>query len=165
MEGDHLAAVCGLYCGACAIYRARRDDNRERLEEICQLMSSRQQVTLDDLYCDGCLAQGRLSPYCLECKIRLCAMDKPGITRCSDCPDFPCSLITDFNNDGVRHHAEVLENVRHQRDIGVDEWLQEEYERWRCSFCGVSLEWYAQTCYRCGTPQPYRLPSLSRDKK
>ena len=165
MEGKHLAAVCGLYCGACAIYRARRNDNLERLKEISQLMSSHQQVTTDDLYCDGCLSQGRLSPYCQECKIRLCVMDKPEITRCSDCPDFPCSLITDFNNDGVRHHAEVLDNVQRQRKIGVDEWLQEEYERWRCVFCGVSLEWYAKTCYRCGVPQPYRLPSFPRDKK
>ena len=165
MEGEHLAAVCGLYCGACSLYRACRDDNQERLEEVRQLISSRAQVTPDDLQCDGCLAQGHLAPFCQQCEIRQCPGDKPGINRCSDCPDFPCSLVTEFNNDGVRHHAEVMENIRRQREIGVDEWLQEEYERWRCQFCGVSLEWYAKTCYRCGTPQPHRLPSLPRDEK
>ncbi len=165
MEGEELVAVCGLYCGACRLYRAWHDNLAERLEEMRQRMSSRGQVTLDDLHCDGCLAQGHLAPYCQECKIRLCAANKPGVTRCSDCPDFPCSLITDFNNDGMRHHAEVLQNVRHQREIGVDEWLQEQYERWRCAFCGISLDWYARSCFRCQTSQPYRLPSLPRDKK
>lgn len=165
MEGEHLAAVCGLYCGACSLYRARRDNDPQQLEELLQTLSERWQIPSDELDCDGCLAQGHLMPYCQECKMRLCAADKPGVNRCSDCPDFPCSLVTDFNNDGVRHHAEVLENVRHQREIGVDEWLQEEYERWRCLFCGVSLEWYARTCYRCGTPQPHRLPSLPRDEE
>jgi len=165
MEGEHLAAVCGLYCGACSIYRAWRDDDQERVQAIYDLMSSRMKITLEDTHCDGCLGQGKLTPYCQQCDIRACAAEKPGVTRCSDCPDFPCSLINDFNNDGIRHHAEVLENIRHQREIGFDEWLQEEYERWRCVFCGVSLEWYAKKCYRCGTPQPHRLPSLPRDKK
>jgi hypothetical protein len=40
----------------------------------------------------------------------------------SDCPHFPCSLITEFYNDGIRHHGEVLEKIRDQREIGVDHW-------------------------------------------
>ena len=34
MGKEHLAAVCGLYCGACVTYRARRDGNAERLEQL-----------------------------------------------------------------------------------------------------------------------------------
>ena len=34
---ESLAAVCGLYCGACALYRARRDNNPQRLEEILKV--------------------------------------------------------------------------------------------------------------------------------
>jgi len=165
MEGEHLGAVCGLYCGACSLYRARRDNNRERLEELVKTLTERWKVKPEDIDCDGCLSGGRLIPYCRDCKIRLCAADKPGVTRCSDCPDFPCSLITNFNNDGVRHHAEVLENIRRQQKTGVDEWLQDEYERWRCQFCGVSLDWYARSCHRCGTSQPFSTPSLLRDRR
>jgi len=165
MEGEHLAAVCGLYCGACSLYRARRDDNPQRLEELVKTMSERWQVKPEEIDCDGCLAGGRLMPYCRQCKMRLCAAEKPGVTRCSDCPDFPCSLITDFNNDGMRHHAEVLDNLRRLQEIGVEAWLKKEEERWRCPQCGTPVDWYAQTCFRCGTEQPYRLPSLPREQK
>ena len=165
MEGEHLAAVCGLYCGACSLYRARRDDNPQRLEELVKTMSERWQVKPEEIDCDGCLAGGRLMPYCRQCKMRLCAAEKPEVTRCSDCTDFPCSLITDFNNDGMRHHAEVLDNLRRMREIGLEAWLKKEEERWRCPQCGTPVDWYAQTCFRCGTEQPYRLPSLPREQK
>ena len=160
----HLAAVCGLYCGACTLYRARRDENTKRLKEVLQQASERWQVPESEIECDGCLAGGRLTPYCKECGMRLCAENRPGVTRCSDCPDFPCKMNIDFNNDGLRHHAEVLANLRHLREIGPEQWLVEQEERWRCPECGIQIDWYARACYACGTTQPYRLPRLPRDK-
>ncbi len=164
MEGEHLAAVCGLYCGACSLYRARRDENPERLEELLKPLSERWQVPKDELNCDGCLAGGRLMPHCRDCKIKQCAAEKEAVTRCSGCPDFPCQIITAFNNDGVRHHAEVLDNIRRQQKVGVTEWLQEQFERWRCQFCGVSLDWYARSCYRCGTKNALTINTATGDR-
>ena len=160
---EHLAAVCGLYCGACTLYRARRDDNPKRLREVLQQAIERWQVPEDEIECDGCLGGGRLTPYCRDCRTRLCAKDRPGVTRCSDCSDFPCDLNTAFNNDGMRHHAEVLENLRRMREIGAEKWIVEQEERWRCPGCGAQVDWYARTCYSCGVTQPYRLPKLPRD--
>ena len=154
MVEEHLAAVCGLYCGACVIYRACHDNNQKRIEGF-----------QNNLYCDGCLSGGRLTEYCQQCAIRLCPSDKQGVTRCSDCPDFPCSLITDFNYDGIRHHAEVLDNVRRMCEIGVTDWLMEQDKQWRCAQCGAPVEWYARPCFQCGAPQPRRLPSLPNDQK
>ena len=165
MEREELNGVCGLYCGACSLYRAWHDDLKDRLKEIREYMSSRGEVTEEDLHCDGCFSQGKLSPYCRECEIRLCAAEKPGVTWCSACPDFPCDRLIAFNDDGVRHHAEVLDNVHRQREVGVEQWNEEQYERWRCVYCGLSMDWYAKSCYRCSTAQPRRLPSLPRDKK
>jgi hypothetical protein len=158
---EPLAAVCGLYCGACALYRARRDNNPQRLEEILKVWN----MPEDDSHCDGCLGGGALTPYCRDCKIRHCAEDRPGVTQCADCSDFPCHLITDFNNDGMRHHAEVLENLNHLREIGAEKWIIEQEERWRCPGCRAQMHWYERTCYSCGVVQPYRLPKLKRDKK
>lgn len=163
MEGEHLAAVCGLYCGACTIYRARHDQDRQGLDKLFQDMSERLKVPPEEIVCDGCLSQGRLMPHCQECKIKQCAADKPGVERCSDCSEFPCSLITSFSDDGVPHHGAVLKNIRRQQELGVYEWLQEEYERVRCQYCGVSLDWYAQTCHRCGIAQPFTIPSMLGD--
>lgn len=85
--------------------------------------------------------------------MRLCAEDRPGVTRCSDCSDFPRDMNTDFNNAGMRHHAEVLENLRHMQETGAEKWIVEQEERWRCPGCGVQVDWYARTCYSCGAAQ------------
>jgi len=160
---EPLAAVCGLYCGACALYRARRDDNPQRLRAILQASTERRNAPEDEIQCDGCLGGGSLTPYCRNCKMRLCAEGKPGVTRCSDCSDFPCNMITDFNNDGMRHHAEALENLRHMQETGPEKWIIEQEERWRCPECRAQVHWYERTCYSCGIMQPYRLPKLPRD--
>jgi len=34
MESESLVAVCRLYCGACTLYRVRRDNNPQRLEGV-----------------------------------------------------------------------------------------------------------------------------------
>ena len=164
MAREELAAVCGLYCGACVIYRACHDNNQQRLKEVYEDISSRQQATPDDVYCDGCLGGGRLTTYCRQCEIRLCPKIRRG-TRCSDCLDFPCSRISAFNSDGVRHHAEVLDSLRRMREIGVSAWVEEQERRWRCPECGKAVEWYSRPCFHCGAEQPRRLPSLPRDKK
>ena len=166
MENEGLAAVCGLYCGACSIYCAWQNNNQELLETLRKTMSSQWgEVTLEELRCDGCLGGGHLTPYCRQCALRLCPEGKPGVTRCADCPDFPCSHITDFNTDGMHHHAEVLDNLRRLQEIGLEAWLDEEEEQWRCSQCQAPMAWYARTCLQCGAEQPYRLTTLPRDKK
>lgn len=164
MKDEGLAAVCGLYCGACRMYRAWRDNNQKLLEEIAESMTSRGVSNVDEIKCDGCRAGGRLTPFCQRCEIRVCPQQKTGVTTCADCPDFPCSRITGFNNDGMRHHAEVLENLRRMHEMGIEAWVKAEEERWRCPQCHAPVDWYARTCFKCGATQPYRLPSLPRDK-
>jgi len=160
---EHLVAVCGLYCGACGLYRATKDDN-EHSEEIKRATSERWGVSEDEVGCEGCLGGGMLTPYCRACRMRACAEDKAGVSRCSDCVDFPCHMVTDFNSDGARHHAEVLDNLREIQKIGAEEWAAAQEKRWRCPKCDVQVDWYARTCYSCGESQPYRLPKLPSDE-
>ena len=61
------------------------------------------------------------------------------------------------------HHSNVIKNIRRQQEIGVYEWCQEEYERIRCMYCGVSLDWYARTCHRCGTKNATRMTGFLKD--
>jgi hypothetical protein len=151
MEGTHLASVCGMYCGACPVYRVRHDTERKSAERILQRLSEQLEVPVEEVTCEGCLHEGRSSIAANRCEIAQCAASKPGVIRCSDCPDFPCDLITSQCNSGVPHHSNGLRNILRQQQIGVYEWCQEEYERIRCMYCGVSLDWYARTCHRCGT--------------
>ena len=160
----HLAAVCGLYCGACTVYRARRDENPKRLEKILHERSRRWKLNADDIDCDGCLAGGRLMPHCERCRMRQCAEARLGVSRCADCPEYPCKLISAFADDGMRHHGEVLTNLRRIKEIGAEQWIAEQQERWRCPECSTRLDWYARTCYSCGSAQPDRLHQMPMNR-
>ncbi|HEY42332.1 MAG TPA: DUF3795 domain-containing protein [Dehalococcoidia bacterium] len=151
MEGEHLASVCGLYCGACPVYRVRHDVDRKDAGETLQNLAGQLNVPIEQVTCAGCLGEGPHSPFCSECEIRRCAMTANGVTRCADCSKFPCGLLIKFSNDGIPHHRDVMKNIRRQQRVGAYEWCQEVHEQIRCHFCGVSLDWYAKICHRCGT--------------
>ncbi len=168
---QNLAAACGLYCGACFIYLAGKRGDSESLAWIATGLSEQlgqagsgmpplkkgpevsedlgQILEVKDLACEGCLSSGAVFVICRVCAFRACALEK-GLTHCSQCPDSPCQELVDFSNDIFPHHDEVLANIRRQRDIGIDAWIAEQEERWRCPHCGCATDWYASQCPDCG---------------
>jgi len=158
MKTEELVAVCGLYCGACTMYRTLRENNEQKTAGLIQILKARgMDYTAEELKCDGCLANGRLTPFCRVCEIRLCPQNKDGVIRCADCPEFPCARITAFNNDGNPHHAEVLENCRRLKEDGIEKWAKSEEERWLCPQCKTQLSWYDMVCPKCGAPRSDKL--------
>lgn len=147
----NLAAPCGLYCGACTIYRVGKRGDSSRLKQIAAILTQHmgRAVETKDLVCEGCLSD-TVAVQCRICPIRSCAIEKGG-NYCYKCPVFPCRQIKDFNNDGMLHHSEVLENIKHQREIGIDAWAEEQAERWRCPKCACALDTYSDKCPDCGT--------------
>jgi hypothetical protein len=159
---EKLVAPCGLYCGACPMYLATQD-GEEKIKTLLQQFGARDpKMSLADLQCDGCIAGGRIASFCRKCGMRECAQSKTNVTRCSDCADFPCSRITSFNNDGMLHHAEVLQNCRQLREAGIKEWAKREEERWSCPQCRAPISWYDKACSRCGTKRSERLFPLKQ---
>lgn len=166
----NLAAPCGLYCGACLIYLASKRGDAELLRQIVKGIVERlgqegkgmpplrkgtvvselrkQRLEAKDLACEGCLSE-TVALHCRLCGFRACAFEK-GLLHCAQCVVFPCRELVDFNNDGLPHHGEVLTNIRRQQDIGIDVWIAEQAERWRCPHCGCAIDWYARQCSGCG---------------
>jgi hypothetical protein len=160
---ERLVAPCGLYCGACPMYLASQEKDEAKFKALMQQFSAgKMQLKQEDLLCDGCIANGRVASFCRKCATRSCAEGKAGVTRCSDCSDFPCARITNFNNDGMLHHAEVLQNLRQIRDMGIQKWTRYEEDRWRCPQCAASLSWYDKACQKCGAKRPDRLFPLKQ---
>lgn len=159
--GEKLVAVCGLYCGACPMYLATQSNDKEKQEALLkQFSSGPRKLKMKDLLCDGCLGDGRVASFCRTCAIRACPSDKEGVTLCSDCQDFPCSRITDFNNDGMPHHGEVLENLRQCRKMGIKKWAEYDKERWQCTECKSPMSWYDGKCSSCSESRSERLFTL-----
>jgi len=160
---ENLVAVCGLNCGACPMYLATQSNDEKKQQALLkQFSSGPMKLTMEDLLCDGCLGNGRVASFCRTCAIRTCPSDKSDVTRCSDCPDFSCSRITDFNNDGMLHHAEVLDNLSRIREMGIHEWAKYDEERWRCTQCRLPMSWYDSKCSACGAARSERLFPLAQ---
>jgi hypothetical protein len=182
----NFAAPCGLYCGACRIYRANKRGDSGFLSNMkeqftkgfaalregerapgvptplpeAEISRIRKEIEADkvDLYCEGCLSKTVAFP-CRHCGFRSCARQK-GVINCSSCPDVPCSLLIDFKNDGILHHGEILNNIARQKEVGIDAWLAEQEERWKCDQCGAFLGWYDPRCPDCGSGQIRTFGSL-----
>ena len=84
------------------------------------------------------------------CKIRACAVSKD-IPHCGECDKFPCDLLIEFNNDGMPHHSDVINNLRKLRKLGEEAWLSYQAKRWECE-CGAKLSWYLKKCTKCLKP-------------
>ncbi len=154
-EHRKLAAPCGLYCGACSTYVARKRGDKAALNAVAKRISERRGWVIkpeEDLVCNGCLSP-QLAIFCRRCAMRECTIKKE-ITHCAQCPDFPCQTIINFNNDGLPHHSEVLSNIHRQQEMGINAWLDEQENRWRCSTCGCVIEWYDIKCPQCATTLP-----------
>jgi len=135
-------AYCGLYCKLCSnvaripkYARALRETLRKGswehfgehevrgfnqfwtvLEKLCRLDET-------ILGCkEGCGPPG--------CKIKECA-EKQGVLTCAFCSDFPCELVEELN----RKYPIVIENLRRQKEIGVERWVEEQESLYRSGFC------------------------------
>jgi hypothetical protein len=169
----HLAAACGTYCGACPAYIAKHSEDDQIEMRLQKRFSSRPTNArkgippskwMDGLLCDGCLSGGKLAAHCVDCAIRKCAEDKQHDSRCSDCEDLPCHRITDLvNMGGYLHRKEYLPNLNRIREMGAQEWVKNEEQRWLCPRCGVPLSWYDAECVGCGAPRSKRLFALTEE--
>ena len=166
---EHLAAACGTYCGACPAYIARHSD-----DEIIKMRLQKRSSSgppgaqkgipdpgwMDGPLCDGCLSGGHIALHCQRCAMKVCTAGKQNVTRCSDWKELPCQRVTNMINTGLLHRAEYLPNLKKLREMGVQEWVRYEEERWRCPQCGLPMSWYDAECTGCGAPRSEKLFNL-----
>lgn len=168
---EHLAAACGTYCGACPAYLAKHSDEEQvkmRLQKRSAPGSQKAMkgipdpAWMDGLLCDGCLSGGMLAAHCQYCAIRKCAAGKQKDSRCSGCEELPCYRISNLiNMGGYLHRKEYLPNLKKISEMGVQEWVKYEEERWRCLKCDLPMSWYDAECPRCREPRSDRLFPLT----
>jgi len=79
-----------------------------------------------------------------DCPTRACCIDK-GLLHCGLCEDFPCSVLYNFYNDGVKHHYLAYENMLRIKEVGLEQWVLEQEEKHTCK-CGEKKLWFAKKC-------------------
>lgn len=125
-------APCGVYCGACPSF-----------EKSCYGCSSE-----DD-------AKNKRKSRC-SCKIRMCCYNEKKVNFCFECTDFPCGkihkkLIKSHPGDPRYKYRHELEDICTEfKEKPMDEFLQNQKERWLCPSCGGTVHFYRYTCSQCG---------------
>jgi len=160
MSEYNYDSYCGLYCGACDIMTAYRTGHKSKFAgfwdkstlEAYQKCRKYSDYTDEDLklVCYGCKSD-KVFINCRACLVKDCAIEK-NIEHCIDCSDYPCKLITDLK-DGVKimpHLVEKEDNLKRIKQVGLQSWLKEQDEKWKCPDCKAYHSWYAIKCNSCG---------------
>jgi Protein of unknown function (DUF3795) len=144
-------APCGLYCGVCAVLYATRENNVKFKEKLVGLYKGRlpetQNLSVEDIHCKGCLSEEPFA-YCKRCDIKDCTVRK-GYSTCSECREFPCSLIDQFPMPVGKRV--ILRAIPHWRSVGTEQWVEDEEARYLCPTCGHKLFRGAKQCNKCKT--------------
>jgi len=131
-DNANLVAVCGLYCGACPVFKARED--RALAERIAQNIG----IPIEKASCLGCRAEkGRIKhmgePVCptYQC------VEQKGLQFCYQCQDFPCLKLAPCADKAqtLPHNTKVYNLVLLQK-LGLDKWLRMAPQLWSQYFRG-----------------------------
>lgn len=146
MVREEYVPPCGLYCGVCAIMYATRDENLKFRERLAPVYG----VRPEDLFCAGCLApEEQVWQYCRHCPIKSCARDR-AIEGCHECDDWPCEMIENFPLPVGRRV--MMRAIPRWREVGTEQWVAEEEERYHCPACGHKVFRGAKRCNACKKP-------------
>jgi len=109
---DEMIGYCGYNCHLCA---ARSDDPaiRQRLVEGWRRIFGHQHYTVENVRCDGCLANAKIADK--ECKARPCAIER-GVANCAYCKEFVCNKV-----GSLLASREGMLTFLHKRMISITE--------------------------------------------
>jgi hypothetical protein len=141
-----LVGRCGLYCGACSIYRAERDDPEYR-----KRLALRFDCPAEKVRCNGC---GVLTIECwgYDCKFVKCLKGK-GYKFCYECPEYEagtCQMFEEFSKNYLeKDGVDLRKNLAMIKAGKIDEWLKESEKFYACKFCGKPTVAGARKCNHC----------------
>lgn len=154
MNGN-LVGRCGLYCGACIIYRACRDS-----EQLRQRVAETENCKPEDIRCEGCqtvLADGWNSrEWGRNCRVVKC-LESRGLSFCYECDTYSeCDKFLVIADSCLKRGENLTENLESIKAGRVKEWLEEEDKKWRCHECGKPISMHLEECHWCGAKRSKR---------
>ena len=102
--------------------------------------------------CVGCLNSGNKPYHCTVCSIKSC-VEKKGNDNllCNECVKFPCRRIKDLDKRyTLKYGVSLIQNLNQIKVNGLDSFIDNEQEKWKCSACGKLLCVHNATCLICG---------------
>ena len=173
MRKYNYDSYCGIYCGACDIHLAYETGQKDRFASFFTIPTLEALLTARgvlyrqselELKCHGCKSD-MLFINCSDCPIRSCAVGKQ-VDHCIDCVDYPCAIHRGRTKmEGLLPH--LTSNYANMETIGkagLETWLLEQDEKWKCPDCQTRFGWYASHCATCGRDLKNRTFKFPRIK-
>jgi len=112
---EEMIGFCGITCTKCEAYLATQTNDEERAKKTAAMWSKQFQINvkLEDVWCDGCLVEGKKCAHCGECEFRACGQTK-GVANCAHCDEYPCEPLAGFFKM-VPDAQKTLDSVRAMR--------------------------------------------------
>jgi len=79
-----------------------------------------------------------------------------GLNYCINCEQFPCKIVSkklfSSHKDDPRYtyRYEIPDTFARLKNLGVASYLEFQKQRWRCSSCGGTIQFYLYKCNKCG---------------
>jgi hypothetical protein len=106
---EKIIAYCGLVCTECPALIATQENDTDKLKALAlEWYGEEDDATF--YLCDGCTTGGHKNKHCLECGVRLCAMER-GEVNCAHCADYGCETLTGLFQY-IPQAKENLEQIR-----------------------------------------------------
>lgn len=125
----HLIAPCGMNCGLC----------------IGHLREKRP--------CGGCfkIDDENKPTVCRSCKIVNCAFLAETVSGfCYDCKKHPCTRLKNLDKRyRTNYGMSMIENLAFIKIHGLEKFLKNEEEKWKCKSCGSGLSVHRDFCIHC----------------
>lgn len=138
-----LIAPCGMNCRLCIAHQFKEMDlNKKGFHKT---------------YCPGCLPRGK---NCTHMGDRCELLGKGKIRFCFECKDYPCKMLKSLDKRyRTKYHMSMIENLEAIRERGMEQFLIQEKEKWRCPKCGGTICCHNGLCLNC------QLDTLLQNKK
>ena len=123
-----LIAPCGMNCGVCLGHLRAKNT------------------------CPGCRIHSDAKPKTRsDCKIKTCSLISATESGfCFDCQEYPCKRLKQLDKRyRTKYNMSMIENLDHIKRLGIDLFLQNERERWRCHYCGGLICVHLGVCLSC----------------
>ncbi len=128
-----LIAPCGMNCGICRAYLAYTHG----------VPTKRGKVT----HCAGCLPRAKNCYIIRGCpKLR-----KHEIESCTQCDTLACKNLAHLDKRyRERYNMSMVENLKELKIKGMETFLKNQQEKYRCPNCGDAVCVHDENCYSCG---------------
>jgi hypothetical protein len=124
-----LIAACGMNCGLCIGYLRQKKA------------------------CGGCYKKDDPNKpnVCRSCKIVNCELLAETVSGfCYDCEKYPCTRLKQLDKRyRTKYRMSMIDNLNFISENGMEKFLENEQNRWRCDVCGSGVSVHRDFCMSC----------------